>query len=233
MKNAAKRDIYCDLHLYVNHQDFERSMHLKVIPSDMPHWQVIPYDDTRCCPLVQSRFVVLSWSNDLSVKYGYRVHVPSCLSQCFVPRWNCVGLWCELVVRACLGMWRSLRMVQFLRGCLVDSFYWVNWKYWGCGSRSSKMERVILEVVVLVLALEIPKFLWDHTVKYVLLVVSIEWALDNTWLSWYELARCFGHGRIWSNLSHFCRNKLWLLWDNSEETPLMWDSNSNTQCQSR
>ena len=37
MKNAAKRDSYCDLQVYVNHQVFERSMHLWVTPADMPH----------------------------------------------------------------------------------------------------------------------------------------------------------------------------------------------------
>lgn len=37
MKNAAKRDIYCELQDSVNHQDFERSMQLWVIPVTMPH----------------------------------------------------------------------------------------------------------------------------------------------------------------------------------------------------
>jgi hypothetical protein len=37
MKNAAKRDIYCELQNSVNHQNFERSLRPRVTPSVVPH----------------------------------------------------------------------------------------------------------------------------------------------------------------------------------------------------
>ena len=37
MKNAAKRDMYCELQNSVNHQNFERSLRPRVIPLVVPH----------------------------------------------------------------------------------------------------------------------------------------------------------------------------------------------------
>jgi len=38
MKNAAKRDMYCELQNSVNHQIFERSLQALVMPLLVPHW---------------------------------------------------------------------------------------------------------------------------------------------------------------------------------------------------